>query len=301
MIETECDIICASSSKYSYMDYPLRRKKTFAPKPFVCMGAIHFDDEQHIELDKVILERIKNSDKYIANTKFEKDCLVSLGIESSKISVIGCGVQPENFAKTTKSNARKTLGLLEESFIIGYVGRFTVSKGLVTLLDAFRHQSKPDWILVLAGGENEYLKYLYRIIDAEYTIIKSQINIIVDFDESMKEIIYSSLDVFVSPSYSESFGIVFLEAWATKLPVVGTDIGAIRTVIDHSKDGSLFPVGDAEKLGSILNTYYIHPNHRLNHGQAGYQKVLDKYTWSVITAKYRATYIEVIDKFKSKI
>ena len=296
----EADVVCASSIFYSYIDYAIYRHQLSKPKPFVLMGAIHFDDEDNISIPPHYLNRIANADKYIANTKFEKDCLVRLGVPSAKINVIGCGVNISDFGKTLKKEARAMLGLSESDFVVGYVGRFAPNKDLKTLIKAFEVSAKANWKLVLAGGTNSHLDEIRHFVAAFDKSLGERIAFLVDFDEARKEFIYSSLDVFVSASWSESFGIVFLEAWASKLPVIGTTIGAIRSVITDGEDGRLFPVSDHVELSKMLLYYFDHPDARVSHGNKGLAKIKGSYTWEIITGKYRETYVEAISIFNHR-
>jgi len=301
LIKTNCDVICGSASPYLYMQYPILRDKFSNPKPFVFMGAIHFDNENDISLPKYIMKRIERSEKYIANTQFEKDCLVRLGISPTKINVIGCGVNFWDFGKTPKRKAKEFFGLNESDFVVGYVGRFAPNKDLKTLVKAFHLVSKSNWMLVLAGGTNAHLDEIRNFVKTSYTTLEGRIIYVVDFDESLKEMIYSTLDIFVSPSYSESFGIVFLEAWASKLPVIGANIGAIRSVITDGEDGRLFSVSDDIELSKLLLFYFNNMDGRVRHGNKGFIKVQEMYTWEIITQKYRATYLEAISIFNSRL
>jgi glycosyltransferase involved in cell wall biosynthesis len=288
------DVICGSSSGYSYMSYPVIKILGIKKIPFVFMGAIHFDNEEIIQLNPYIVRRINQSQKYIANTDFEKKCLIILGVDEKKINVIGCGVSPEKFGKTSKENARELLNIPNDSFVIGYVGRFAFNKGLGKLIEAFDLFNKPNSLLVLAGGKSDYLDQLKDIIKCKYSHLEDKICFIVNFEEETKEIIYSSFDIFVSASTSESFGIVFLEAWASRKPVIGANIGAIRSVISDKKDGLLFEKDSSFDLSEKLEVYYNNNNLVAEHAKSGNEKVLHNYTWDIITSKYRNTYLEAI-------
>ena len=67
---------------------------------------------------------------------------------------------------------------------------------------------------------------------------------------------YAALDVFSMPSRTDSFGIVFLEAWANAKPVVAAAAGGVVEVVQHDHNGLLVPFGDparlAEALGRLL-------------------------------------------------
>lgn len=300
ILDAEVDLVCASSSGYKYMDYALIRSKAKKPKPFVFMGAIHFDDERNLQLNNNTLSNIKWSDKYIANTKYEKECLVKLGVQPEKINVIGCGVNVEHFSKYDKSEIRKVYGIDKQSFVIGYVGRFTPTKGIETLIKAIDRLNLPDIILVLAGAHSPYIETLHSIIHANYNHISPRIKLILNFSEEDKPRIFSLMDVFVNTSFSESFGIVFLEAWASSLPVVGCDIGAIRSVVEDKVDGLLFEPGNDEQLSKHILRLFKSKELREKFARAGLKKVNKNYTWEKVANAYRNTYEEAIKIHKDK-
>jgi len=299
--QAEAEVVCGSSSYYTYMDYACQRFGKKVMKPFVFMGAMHFDDEYNIQVPEPVLANIRCADKYIANTDFEKECLIRLGISAVKINVIGCGVNHRFFSVCNKQDARKQFGVPENAFVVGYVGRFASNKGIETLLKAFSQMVDVQCILLLAGAANDYFSKLIEGIETKYEGIRSKIIIISDFAEEDKPNIYAAMDVFVSASYSESFGIVFLEAWAAGLPVVGTSIGAIRCVIDDGLNGRLFRPHDFNELTDILGYYRQNPEVRKQHGAAGLKKVNQRFTWDYIAKAYKETYEEAIVIHRQKL
>ena len=70
---------------------------------------------------------------------------------------------------------------------------------------------------------------------------------------------YDAIDVFAMPSRTDSFGIVFLEAWANGLPVVAADAGGVPEVVEHGHTGLLVPFGDLERLADALQQLIEYP------------------------------------------
>lgn len=296
----QADLVCASSSNYVYMDYASYRFKLPRPKPFVFMGAVHFDEEKPPQLPQFILENINASDLYIANTSFEKNMLSKLGVDTNKIRVVGCGVDLGDDIHTNKNSAREALALPVEATVIGYIGRFAPSKDVMLLIDAFVDLDLANTYLLLAGASNTYLDEIRKKIALLPRDTAAKVILIPDFKEDEKRTVFKSLDVFVSPSFSESFGIVFLESWACKVPVIGSDIGAIASVIEHNRDGLLFKPRDKDALKQALLIYLNDEALRIAHAEAGLKKVKESYTWDIIAAKYRVIYMEAIDLFNKK-
>ena len=95
------------------------------------------------------------------------------------------------------------------------------------------------------------------------------------------------------PSTQESFGGVYTEAWSFGKPVIGANIPAVAEVIDDGVNGYLVsPIPDeiAEKISYLLNHTTI--AHQL--GQAGRQKVIEKYSWDKLAQKTEEIYTTVL-------
>ena len=95
------------------------------------------------------------------------------------------------------------------------------------------------------------------------------------------------------PSTQESFGGVYTEAWSFGKPVIGANIPAVAEVIDDGVNGYLVsPIPDeiAEKISYLLN----HPAIAYQLGQAGRQKVIEKYSWDKLAQKTEEIYTTVL-------
>jgi glycosyltransferase involved in cell wall biosynthesis len=90
---------------------------------------------------------------------------------------------------------------------------------------------------------------------------------------------FAALDVFAMPSRADSFGIVFLEAWANGLPVVGANAGGVAEVIAEGHDGRLVPFGDTDALRDVLESLVEDPASRREMGDRGREKVARGYSW----------------------
>ena len=81
------------------------------------------------------------------------------------------------------------------------------------------------------------------------------------------------------PSRTDSFGIVYLEAWLYNKPVIGAYAGGVPDVIDDGKNGYLVKFGDVEMLAQRIKQLLGNPIGALTMGQRGYAKVLHEMTW----------------------
>ena len=80
---------------------------------------------------------------------------------------------------------------------------------------------------------------------------------------------FAALDVFAMPSRTDSFGIVFLEAWANGLPVVAAAAGGVAEVVDHGETGLLVPFGDVQALADALGRLLADRDTARRLGEAG--------------------------------
>ena len=98
---------------------------------------------------------------------------------------------------------------------------------------------------------------------------------------------YSIADMFVLPSIdkTEAFGIVYLEAMASGVPVIGSDLAGVRSVIDKKKNGLLVKPGSVDNLASMIQYLLKNPKEAKAMGKAGKEKVLERYTWEKIGYK----------------
>ncbi len=299
MINSNADVLCSSSSSYNFTQYPLWRKQVKNAKPYVCMGAIHFTENvKEAVISPTTLKAIKAADGYIANTQFEKDRLIGLGVEAKRIEVVGCGVEPLDYLKGDGILFRQQLGFDEADFIVGFVGRQEPLKNIDILIEAVKtaRLKHKNIKLVIAGGHSWYTNQLTdSIIEANKNA--PFIALMTSISEAEKINLYNGINLFASASASESFGIVFLEAWACKKPVVAVNIGAIASLISDKEDGLLVDANNVEAFSQAIIKLSDDKLLGQKLGKNGYQKMIANYTWDVVTEKYRHTYMKAIKRF----
>jgi glycosyltransferase involved in cell wall biosynthesis len=293
--ESTAEVIMATTIIYNFSDYPTWRFKKKNPKPFVLYGAIHLHNS--LDANHPFIQRAKACDCYIANTDFEKDELVNYGVDKSKIVSIGTGIALEDYtveASEVLSFKKKYL-IKETDVVIGYIGRLVKGKGVAILINAFRklYKDNKNIKLLLGGGTTDYVPEIKQIINEE----NLPIILIENFAEEQKKILYNVLDVFVLASQSESFGVVFLEAWACKKPVIGSRMGAIQSLLSGGIDSLLFEPKSVDSLCETIKELVSDPGKRKQFGENGYRKVAENYTWPTIVFKYREAYKLAIENF----
>ena len=107
-------------------------------------------------------------------------------------------------------------------------------------------------------------------------------------------------DLFVMPSVSEgeTFGVAAVEAMATGLPVVASDVGGLPEVVDDGKTGRLVKPGDVESLKDALEHYILSRDARIEHGRRGREKVEKEYNWQENAKLMAKLYENILNETK---
>lgn len=172
---------------------------------------------------------------------------------------------------------------------IGYAGGLLSEKGVDLLLTACAGL-QGEWHVTIAGqgAAAADLRTLAATLQ-----IADKITWAGHLDSEAMPAFYRQLDVLVLPSrtlpnWKEQFGRVLTEAMACGVAVIGSDSGEIPNVIGDA--GLIFPEGDVQALGALLQRLVAQREVRLQLGQAGRQRVLQQYTMTAIAEQTLAVY-----------
>ncbi len=148
-----------------------------------------------------------------------------------------------------KRDARSRLGILESEIVFGTVGRLVATKGQSYLINAFAEVRKkiPNSRLVITGDGplyGELMKKVKNLGVSPWVLFTGYRN---DVYELLK-----GFDIFVLPSLAEGLSIALLEAMASRLPVIASNVGGIPEVFGQAECGKLVPPKDASALASAM-------------------------------------------------
>jgi D-inositol-3-phosphate glycosyltransferase len=217
------------------------------------------DDEPKLRL---ATERglVENCNRITAATEGEKRELIQYYDASpERIGVVPCGVNLELFKPVNKKHARQQLDIDHEENIILYVGRIDPLKGIDRLLLARAHlQNKKEFKLIIIGDNNNRQPELQRLTWMSQNLgIQDSVIFAGRVEQEDLPLYYSAADVFVLPSYCESFGLVALESLACGTPVVATKVGGIESIIQEGQNGHLvtgdIPRSIANRIAALLS------------------------------------------------
>jgi glycosyltransferase involved in cell wall biosynthesis len=283
------DVIGASSFPLMHMHYALHGGRK-AGIPVVYYGGIHPADDWGFNRP-MIYKAIRQVDAYISYTTFERDFLIGRGVPSEKITPVGVGVDPEPFEKTDGAAIRRRFRMGDDP-VVAFVGQQVPHKGIETVVDAMIHVwgKHPSTRLLIAGSRTTYSEVLAVKISRLSTNQKLNVHVFDNFEEEEKPSIFAASDILAFPSRYESFGIVFIEAWSSGLPVIGLRVDAVTSVVDDGVDGLLVMPDDPEDLARTICELLENKERRVEMGAAGRRKVHERYTWDIIVEKCRKVY-----------
>lgn len=193
--------------------------------------------------------------------------IVQNDLTSKKVDVIHNGspngMVIDDFINSqyNKSEIREELNILKSDFVYGFVGRIVGDKGINELIEAFQvlNEEYKNTKLLLIGLYEEELDPLKKETIEE---IKNNQNIIeLGFQKDVKKYL-SIINVFVSPSYREGFGLSLLEANLMGKPVIATKVTGYTEIVTQGENGFLIPIKNSEELKnkmewSLLNSEII--------------------------------------------
>src|SRR5262249_1893861 len=138
------------------------------------------------------------------------------------------------------------------------------------------------------------LTHFTRFYEELPTDAKAHIRLLPYAPDAVKRDALAAADLFAMPSRTDSFGIVYLEAWCYGLPVVGARAGGVPDVIDDGQDGLLVRFGDVPALAAAIGGLLRDREQAHRLGATGRAKVLRELTWDQVYGRARAVYDELI-------
>lgn len=221
---------------------------------------------------------LKMADAIIVQTGTETDFLQSVGIPKEKITVMGMGVNPDEIIPGSRDRFLEKFNIAKAKKIVLHIGALCEDKGTLHVVEALKQlwQENDQIFLILAGDK---LDSFHRYFGHQPEKIRNNI-LILDFVQGQdKRDMFHAADVVVLPSRIESYGIVYLEAWLARKPVVGSDAGGVPYVINNMENGIIVPFGDVEQISNSIEMLLSNDSLASRMGEAGFYKVMSSATW----------------------
>ncbi len=234
-------------------------------------------------IEKVITPYTKSILKEINSFTAVSDAAAEYvrSLSDQKVEIIPNGIDVSKY----KANGKH----LDKSIL--YIGRLEKRKGLKYLLSAFSKTVTPGVKLLIAGEGSDKLK-LQR--HAKFLKITDNVEFLGHISENQKLSLLAESSVFCSPAlFGESFGIVLLEAMATRIPVVAGDNPGYSSVLTNEGGLGLVNPKDVKSFARTLDIYLNSPSARTA-WQNWASNNIEQYDYSKIVDKYEKLYTKVL-------
>ena len=251
------------------------------------------DPEIRVAAESRVMESV---DAIVVSTEQEREDLSRLyHVRPDNVEVIPPGVDTTLFRPTEKARAREKLGLTDERIVLS-VGRIEPLKGLDILIGAMAKLEDSDGTrLLIVGGnpgidpEIDRLRFL-----AERLGLQNKVTFAGTVAHTDLPTYYGAADVFVFPSYYESFGLVALEAMACGIPVIASRVGGPKAFIKEGKTGYLIPWRCPEPFAQRLDMVLANPALGESMGREARARVLSM-DWDSVASRMAGLYGSLIE------
>jgi D-inositol-3-phosphate glycosyltransferase len=246
------------------------------------------------------------ADRLVANTPVETAQLVELyGADPARTATIAPGVDLELFTPGPQDTARAELGLPLDAVVVAFIGRIQPLKGPDVLVRAAAEMVRRDpalrsrlRVLVVGGPSGSGLAeptVLHQL--AAGLGILEQVVFIPPQAGSALVRVYRAADVVAVPSYSESFGLVALEAQACRTPVVAADVGGLPVAVANGVSGQLVASHDPADWAEALSAVSLHLRRRAELA-AGALRHARRFSWERTTEALLRVYADAVAAYR---
>lgn len=214
-------------------------------------------------------------------------------INPKKIFYLPNGISKEYLEDFDNSSFLKKYKL-KSKFVISFVGRFEKYKGLEDVIYAIADllHELPDLVLIAIGRKGDYFEHIENLIK-EMNLEKNVI-LLPEADDSTKQALLESSEIFIMSSQWEAFGISILEAMARKNVIISTRTEGGEFLIKEGQNGLLYDFGDRKELRKHIEYFYNNKENREEIKKNNHLKAKE-FCWDEIAKEY-LEYIKQITK-----
>lgn len=282
------------------LDFTILPALRFAQKrriPHLCTPFVHLGEPNKRQIVRYYTQRhqiaiMRESERVVVQTSLEGEYLQGCGVAAERICRVGCWVRPETLTGGDAARFRREYAI--DGPLVLSIGAAAYDKGTMHTIEAmsklWRAGSNATLVLIanttLAQFE-QYFAALPRDVQRRIVLIKAA-------PHANKLDALAAADAFVMPSRTDTFGIVYLEAWLYGAPVIGARAGGVPAVIADGQDGLLIDFGDVETLARHIARLIDDRQFARKLGQQGRAKVLRDYTFEQKFAAMRSVYEAVL-------
>jgi glycosyltransferase involved in cell wall biosynthesis len=228
---------------------------------------------------------------FAVSAQLRRDLVTHLGISNGRFEVIYNGVDVARGVHADRASARRSLGATGDELVVGAVGRLVPVKNYGLLVRAFARVAastrRPVRLVLL--GEGPERAALQAAAAASGIAARTAL---LGHRDDVADLL-AGLDVFVLPSVSEGLSNTLLEAMAAGVPVVASDVGGNREIVEDGRTGLLFASGEEAGLVERLTALVEDPAIRERLASAGRERVVSEFSIGAMIRNYEALYERV--------
>jgi len=259
----------------------------FLKKPYIVSlrgSDVPFHNPRFKILDKFLFKHLskiiwRKAKFVVANSEGLKK-LARKTSPKQKIGVVYNGIDTQEFKPLKNKKNSKTLKII-------FIGRLAIIKGINYLLKALGSLKNKDFVLTLIGEgkEKENLKELAKDLK-----IEKQVKFLGPIPHQKITKYYQENDLFILPSLNEGMSNTVLEAMACGLPIITTNVGGSKELINNN--GFVIPKANSKKLKEAIEKYLKNKNLIKNYSIQS-RKIAEKMNWEKVSQKYLGIYKNV--------
>lgn len=206
------------------------------------------------------------------------------GVDPARVRFIA------NFAETEEigqSLDRGALGLPPDATLLLGLGRLHTSKAFDTLIRAVAGVESAHLWIAGEGPDRAELEVLIKSLNLE-----SRVKLL--GWRSDRAALFEAADICVFSSRYEPFGTVFVQAWASKTPLITTESDGPRQFVRHESDGLMIPIDDVAAMSAAISRLISDPDLSQKLVENGYQRYVNEFTKEKCVQNYMSYFEEIL-------
>jgi glycosyltransferase involved in cell wall biosynthesis len=211
----------------------------------------------------------------------------------------GSGVDVTEYSPGTRNSIesleiRRSLGISNDAFVAMFVGRLQLDKGLVEFVDAARllKKRREDIVFVMVGAPDPGNKR--SVLESTLSQWKSEGDVVFTGRREDVPKLMAMANTITTPTfYREGLPRTLLEAAATGLPLIGTDIPGVREAINDGVNGILIPTRDSTALASAVEEFADDRSKAQRFGDASLERAKNEFDHRRVIGEYLKMYDEL--------